>query len=194
MVDVGLFVVGSLVLLLLPPCGFGVDSGNEIIGPLLVLLLFGAIVVVVIGVFVGTFGVIPICGVRVGDNAFVGSLVCDLLLVGDDEDFTGLLLVGDEEDASGFLIVGDEDDCTGLLLVGDDEDARGLLIVGDEEDFTGFLLVGDDEDVKGLALVGDEEYVNGFWVLNVPSLEAAMDWGRQAAKACRASVEVRPFY
>ena len=38
-----------------------------------------------------------------------------------------------------------------------------------------------------------EEFVNGFWVLNVPSQEEAMEWGRQAAKACRASVEVRQF-
>lgn len=38
------------------------------------------------------------------------------------------------------------------------------------------------------------EHVGGFWVLNVADLEAALAWGRKAAVACRAPVEVRPFH
>lgn len=38
------------------------------------------------------------------------------------------------------------------------------------------------------------EHVGGFWVLEVADLDAALEWGRKAAAACRASVEVRPFH
>jgi len=38
------------------------------------------------------------------------------------------------------------------------------------------------------------EHVGGFWVLEVADLDVALDWGRKAAVACRAPVEVRPFH
>lgn len=38
------------------------------------------------------------------------------------------------------------------------------------------------------------EHVGGFWVLEVANLDEALAWGRKAAIACRASVEVRPFH
>lgn len=38
------------------------------------------------------------------------------------------------------------------------------------------------------------EHVGGFWVLEVEDLDEALMWGRKAAAACRASVEVRAFY
>ena len=38
------------------------------------------------------------------------------------------------------------------------------------------------------------EHVGGLWVLDVDTLEEALDWGRKAALACRAPVEVRPFH
>jgi len=38
------------------------------------------------------------------------------------------------------------------------------------------------------------EHMGGFWVLEVADLEAALDWGRRAAVACRAPVEVRRFH
>ena len=38
------------------------------------------------------------------------------------------------------------------------------------------------------------EYVGGFWVLEVANLDEALEWGRKASIACRASVEVRPFH
>jgi len=38
------------------------------------------------------------------------------------------------------------------------------------------------------------EYMDGFWVLEATDLDEALNWGRKAAIACRASVEVRPFH
>lgn len=38
------------------------------------------------------------------------------------------------------------------------------------------------------------EHVGGFWVLNVKDLKEALEWGRKAAIACRAPVEVREFH
>lgn len=38
------------------------------------------------------------------------------------------------------------------------------------------------------------EHIGGFWVLEVANLDEALAWGRQAAAACRAPVEVRPFH
>jgi hypothetical protein len=39
-----------------------------------------------------------------------------------------------------------------------------------------------------------KEHVVGFWVLKAADLNEALAWGRKAAIACRAWVEVRPFY
>lgn len=39
-----------------------------------------------------------------------------------------------------------------------------------------------------------KEHVGGFWVLQAADLDAALAWGRKAAVACRAPVEVRPFH
>ena len=38
------------------------------------------------------------------------------------------------------------------------------------------------------------EHVGGFWVLEVADVDEALMWGRKAAVACRAPVEVRPFH
>jgi hypothetical protein len=52
----------------------------------------------------------------------------------------------------------------------------------------------------GKALVTDgpyaktKEHIGGFWVLEAADLDEALAWGRKAAVACRASVEVRPFH
>jgi serine/threonine protein kinase len=52
----------------------------------------------------------------------------------------------------------------------------------------------------GTLLVSDgpytetKEHVVGFWVVKAADLNEALAWGRKAAVACRASVEVRPFY
>lgn len=39
-----------------------------------------------------------------------------------------------------------------------------------------------------------KEHIGGFWVLDVADLDEAVAWGRKAAVACRAPVEVRPFF
>jgi hypothetical protein len=38
-----------------------------------------------------------------------------------------------------------------------------------------------------------KEHIGGFWVLEAADLDEALEWGRKAAVACRASVEVRPI-
>ena len=42
--------------------------------------------------------------------------------------------------------------------------------------------------------VETKEHIGGFWVLKATDLDEALAWGRKAAVACRASVEVRPFH
>jgi hypothetical protein len=38
------------------------------------------------------------------------------------------------------------------------------------------------------------EHVGGFWVLEAADMDEALEWGRKAAIACRAPVEVRAFH
>jgi len=38
-----------------------------------------------------------------------------------------------------------------------------------------------------------KEHIGGFWVLEAADMDEALEWGRKAAVACRAPVEVRPF-
>jgi hypothetical protein len=38
-----------------------------------------------------------------------------------------------------------------------------------------------------------KEHIGGFWVLEAADLDEALAWGRKAAVACRAPVEVRPM-
>jgi hypothetical protein len=38
-----------------------------------------------------------------------------------------------------------------------------------------------------------KEHVGGFWILETADLYEVLAWGRKAAKACRAPVEVRAF-
>lgn len=38
-----------------------------------------------------------------------------------------------------------------------------------------------------------KEHLGGFWVIDVADRDAALDWARQATRACRGPVEVRPF-
>lgn len=39
-----------------------------------------------------------------------------------------------------------------------------------------------------------KEHIGGFWVVEAADLNEALEWGRKAAIACRAPVEVRPFH
>ena len=38
-----------------------------------------------------------------------------------------------------------------------------------------------------------KEHIGGFWVLEAADMDEALAWGKKAALACRAPVEVRPF-
>jgi hypothetical protein len=38
-----------------------------------------------------------------------------------------------------------------------------------------------------------KEYLGGFWVIDVPDLDAALKFSREAAVACRQPLELRPF-
>ena len=42
--------------------------------------------------------------------------------------------------------------------------------------------------------VETKEHVGGFWVLEAADMEEALAWGRKAAVACRAPVEVRELF
>jgi hypothetical protein len=39
-----------------------------------------------------------------------------------------------------------------------------------------------------------KEHIGGFWVLEATDMKEALEWGRKAAVACRAPVEVRQFH
>ena len=39
-----------------------------------------------------------------------------------------------------------------------------------------------------------KEHMGGFWILETADLDEALAWGRKAAVACRAPVEVREFF
>ncbi len=38
-----------------------------------------------------------------------------------------------------------------------------------------------------------KEHLGGFWIIDVTDRETALDWARQATRACQGPVEVRPF-
>lgn len=38
-----------------------------------------------------------------------------------------------------------------------------------------------------------KEYLGGFWVIEVPDLDTALEFARDASVACRQPLEVRPF-
>ncbi|MGA8441386.1 MAG: YciI family protein [Candidatus Sulfotelmatobacter sp.] len=39
-----------------------------------------------------------------------------------------------------------------------------------------------------------KEHIGGFWILEAADLDGALAWGGKAVVACRAPVEVRPFF
>jgi hypothetical protein len=38
-----------------------------------------------------------------------------------------------------------------------------------------------------------KEHIGGFWIIKAPDLDAALEWGRKAARATTLPIEVRPF-
>lgn len=41
--------------------------------------------------------------------------------------------------------------------------------------------------------VETKEVLGGFWIIEVPDLDAALEWARKGSAACEGPVEVRPF-
>jgi hypothetical protein len=56
------------------------------------------------------------------------------------------------------------------------------------------LTPGDAVLVTDGPYLETKEYVGGFWVLEAAHQDEALAWGRKAAVACRAPVEVRAFH
>jgi len=54
-------------------------------------------------------------------------------------------------------------------------------------------LSGDEVVVTDGPFLEGKEHIGGIWVITAPDLDAALEWGHKAARACRIPVEVRPF-
>ena len=52
---------------------------------------------------------------------------------------------------------------------------------------------GDQPVVTDGPFGESKEYLGGFWVIEAPDLDAALEWAKAGSKACRGTVEVRPF-
>jgi len=51
----------------------------------------------------------------------------------------------------------------------------------------GELLMTDGPFAEG------KEHIGGFWIIEASDLDAALEWGRKAARAVTLPIEVRPF-
>lgn len=49
-------------------------------------------------------------------------------------------------------------------------------------------------DINAGLYLKSAEHLDGFWVIETSCLDEALSWGHKAGIACRAPVEVRPFY
>jgi hypothetical protein len=54
-------------------------------------------------------------------------------------------------------------------------------------------LQGDEVLTTDGPFVEGKEHIGGFWVIKAPDLDAALEWGRKATRACRVPIEVRPL-
>ncbi|MFE9172118.1 YciI family protein [Streptomyces kebangsaanensis] len=52
---------------------------------------------------------------------------------------------------------------------------------------------GEDVLITDGPRAGGEEYLGGLCLIKAPDLDAALEWGRKAARATTLPVEVRPF-
>jgi len=52
---------------------------------------------------------------------------------------------------------------------------------------------GDEAIISDGPFAESKEWIGGFWVLDLPDLDAALQWATEASKACAGKVEVRPF-
>ena len=72
------------------------------------------------------------------------------------------------------------------IFVGGLHPARAAMSVKKQPD--GKVLVTDGPYLE------TKEHIGGFWVLEAADMDEALEWGRKAAIACRAPVEVRAFH
>src|ERR1700726_2112294 len=80
---------------------------------------------------------------------------------------------------------------------------RELIAAGVRKFACGISPAGSAKTLRGqpdgTVLVTDgpytetKEHIGGFWILECADLNEALAWGRKAAVACRAPVEVRPI-
>ena len=52
---------------------------------------------------------------------------------------------------------------------------------------------GDEVLTTDGPFIEGKEHVGGFWIIAAPDLDAALAWGRKAARATTLPIEVRPF-
>ena len=52
---------------------------------------------------------------------------------------------------------------------------------------------GEEAVVTDGPFAESKEWLGGFWVIDVPDLDAALQWAREGSRACEGKVEVRPF-
>jgi hypothetical protein len=52
---------------------------------------------------------------------------------------------------------------------------------------------GEEAVVTDGPFAETKEWLGGFWIIDVPDLDAALQWAREGSKACAGKVEVRPF-
>jgi len=91
-----------------------------------------------------------------------------------------------------------EDTVRDIDALNDEMNAAGVIVfVG------GMQPAGMAKSVRvraGKSIVSDgpyletKEHIGGFWVLEVAGMDKAVEWGKKAAVACRAPVEVRGFF
>ena len=84
--------------------------------------------------------------------------------------------------------------CVALNRLNDDLRASGSWV------FTGGLHASSSATVvraDGMVTDGPylegKEHIGGIWVITASDLDAALDWGREAAAATTLPIEVRPF-
>ncbi|WP_286194813.1 YciI family protein [Agrobacterium sp. Ap1] len=53
---------------------------------------------------------------------------------------------------------------------------------------------GGEVEITDGPYLKTREHVGGFWVLEAADMDEALEWGRKAAIACKAPVEVRAFH
>jgi len=63
-----------------------------------------------------------------------------------------------------------------------------------EREARSITLAGAQISLRDGPYLQTSEHIGGLWVLELPSLDEALEWGAKAAVACRAPVEVRPFH